>query len=240
MCAMSATRTAPVSRAISAEAREVDRAGMARTAAEDEPGPLGEGQVADLVQVDQAGVPAYPVPDAAEPAPGGRDVPAVREVAAHRQGHAEDGVTGLKEGQVGGEVGRGAGVRLDVGMVHPEEGLGAADRQCLDLVDDLLALVVPLAGVALGVLVLEHGARGFEHGGGDVVLAGDQAQGIGLEPLLRADQGGQFGVGRDEGRVAGRGGGGADGGPGGHGRSLPGRPRQAAWTRMPRRTALRR
>ena len=71
----------------------------------------------------------------------------------------------------------------------------------LDLVDVLLALVVAAAGVALAVLVLQDGAGGFQDGRGDIVLAGDQAQGLGLELFLGADEGRQFGVGGGEGGV---------------------------------------
>src|SRR5205823_2064551 len=94
-----------------------------------------------------------------------------------------------------GEVSGRAGVRLDVGVLDAEDGLGALDGQRLDEVDVLLAFVVATARVPLAVLVLKDGSGGFQNGGGDVVLAGNQPQRIGLEPLLGADERGEFGVG---------------------------------------------
>lgn len=88
------------------EGREVDRARYGRAAAEDDAGALPDGDVAHLVHVDATGVPADAVGDAGEPPPGGGDRPAVGEVAAHREGHAEDLVTGREEGEVDGKVGR--------------------------------------------------------------------------------------------------------------------------------------
>ena len=99
---------------------------------------------------------------------------AVRQVAAVRQIHAEDGVAGLQHGGVGGLIGLRAGVRLDVGVLGAEELLGAVARQVLDDVGELAAAVVALAGIAFGVLVGEDAAGGFEDRLGGEVLAGDQ------------------------------------------------------------------
>jgi hypothetical protein len=131
------------------EGGEVDGARDGRTAAEDELGAFLEGQLPHLVQVDPAGVGTDAVADGVEPLAGGRDRPAVGEVAAHRQRHAHDGVAGLGEGEIDREVGGRAGVRLDVRVVHSEQGLGALDGQRLDGVDVLLALVVTPARIAL-------------------------------------------------------------------------------------------
>jgi hypothetical protein len=83
-------------------------------------------------------------------------------------------------------------------VLDAEDGLGALDGEGLHLVDVLLALVVAAAGVALAVLVLEDGAGGFEDGGGDVVLAGDEPQGLPLEAFLGVDEGGELGIGGGE------------------------------------------
>jgi hypothetical protein len=48
------------------------------------------------------------------------------------------------------------------------------------LVDDLVAAVVALAGVALGVLVGEHRTDGGHHRGRGEVLAGDQLDAVDL------------------------------------------------------------
>ena len=57
-------------------------------------------ELADLVEVDAAGVLADAVVHRREPLAGGRHAPAVGEVAAHRQRHAHHGVARLQEGQV--------------------------------------------------------------------------------------------------------------------------------------------
>ena len=88
---------------------------------------------------------------------------AVGQVAALVQAHAEDGVAGVEHGQVGGQVGVGAGVGLDVGVLGAEQLAGPPPGQVLDLVDDAVAAVVPLAGVALRVLVGEHRPGGGHH-----------------------------------------------------------------------------
>ena len=78
---------------------------------------------------------------------------AVGEVAALVERHAQHGVAGLEQREIGGGVGLRAGVRLDVGVLGAEELLGAVDGEPLDLVHDLAAAVVALAGQPLGVLV---------------------------------------------------------------------------------------
>ena len=101
-----------------------------------------------------AGVMTDPVLHGPEPLAGHRDGPAVGQVTAHRQRHAHDRVAWLGERQVDREVRGRAGVRLHVGGLDAEQRLGPVPGDRLDLVDELLALVVPAARVALGVLVL--------------------------------------------------------------------------------------
>ena len=89
---------------------------------------------------------------------------------------AEERVAGLEQGRVDGVVGLRAGVRLDVGVLGPEQLLGAVDRELLGDVDLLAAAVVALARVALGVLVGQHRAGRLEHRLGDEVLGGDHLE----------------------------------------------------------------
>src|SRR3954468_16927641 len=88
------------------EGREVDCAGDRRAAADDELWALATGEVANLVHVDPASVATYAVPVRTEPLVGDGHAPAVGEVAAVRQRHAHDGVAGLAERRVDGEVRR--------------------------------------------------------------------------------------------------------------------------------------
>ena len=67
------------------------------------------------------------------------------EVAAVVERHPHDRVAGLEHRHVGGVVGLGAGVGLDVGVLGAEQRLGAVDRELLGDVDLLAAAVVALA-----------------------------------------------------------------------------------------------
>ena len=94
------------------------------------------------------------------------------------------GVAGLDDGGVGGHVGRGARVRLHVGVVAAEELLGAVAGEVLDHVGELASAVVALGGIALGVLVGEDRGGRFEHGFADKVLRCDQLKTFMLAVLL--------------------------------------------------------
>jgi hypothetical protein len=65
-------------------------------------------------------------------------------------------------------------VRLYVRVLGAEERLRAVDRRLLDLVDDLAAAVVALAGVALGVLVRRNAPDRLEDARPGEVLRGDE------------------------------------------------------------------
>ena len=63
-----------------------------------------------------------------------------------RELEREDRVPGLERCEIDGHVRLRARVWLDVRVLGPEERLRAVDRRLLDLVDDLAAAVVALAG----------------------------------------------------------------------------------------------
>ena len=116
------------------------------------------------------------------------------QVAALEQVHAHDGVAGLQERVVDGQVGGRARERLDVDVDvlvgHPlvgEDQRGAALRQRLDEVDVVDALVEAAVGVAAvvgelvgvveeQVLVVARHAQGRIAFGVDVVE--DRAEGL--------------------------------------------------------------
>lgn len=181
-----------------AEAGVVPVAGVGAAAADDEAGAEVEGLLLELVVVDVAGGGVDLVGEALEVDGGGGDllaaggVVAVGEVAAGGEVEAHDAVVGLEDGGVGGEVGGGAGVGLDVdapaGGVEAVGLEGAGAAEVLDLVDVLVAAVVAVARHALGVLVGEGGAEGLDDGEGGEVLGGDQLDPPALPPLLLLDQ----------------------------------------------------
>ena len=100
----------------------------------------------------------------------------------------------LEHRVVGGHVRGRARVRLDVRVLGAEERLRPRDRELLDLVDDLAAAVVALAGQALGVLVGEHRADGLEHGGPGEVLGRDQLELVALARELGVAERGDLGI----------------------------------------------
>ena len=93
------------------------------------------------------------------------------------QAQAHDGVARVQQGEHGGSVGLGAGVRLDVGEFRAEEGLNTVDGQLLDHVHVLAPAVVTLAGVSLGVFVCQHRALRLHDGGRGKILRRDHFQG---------------------------------------------------------------
>ena len=145
------------------ERLRVEAPRVGRRAGDDQLRVVLERQVAQLVEVDplvarRDAVLHEPVDDGA-----GVDLGAVGQVPAVVEAEAEHRVTRIEQRLVGAHVGVGPGVRLHVGVLGVEQRLGALDGDRLDLVDDLVAAVVPLAGVALRVLVGEHRADGAQH-----------------------------------------------------------------------------
>ncbi len=163
-----------------AEGGEVEGAGVGGSADDDELGLVLQGQAAHLVHVDLLGLPVHVVPDELVENAGAVQGVAVGEVAAVGQVQAQDGVARLQDREVDSHVGLGAAVRLDVGVLGPEELLGAGAGEVLDAVDVDATAVVPAAGVALGVLVGEVAPHGLHHGPGCVVLGSDELQMVAL------------------------------------------------------------
>ena len=195
-----------------AERGEVDGARVGRGAAEDELGAVLLGERAHLVEVDARVGRAQAVGHALEVFARDGDGVAVREVPARREPEPHDGVARREQREVDREVGRAARVGLHVDVLHAEQRRHARAGELLDGVDRLLTLVVALARVPLGVLVGEHRGARLEHGARHVVLARDDAQGVGLAALLLVDEAGDLGVDFGEGGlVPGAGGGGRHG-----------------------------
>ncbi len=111
-----------------------------------------------------------------------------------RELEAEDLVALVDEGVQHSGVGRRTRVRLDVRVLGAVEGLDPLDGEGLGDVDLLAAAVVALAGVALGVLVGEHGALSLEHGPRDEVLGGDHLEGVALTRELAVEDCRDLGV----------------------------------------------
>jgi hypothetical protein len=155
-------------------------------------------RVADVVHVDATRFAADRVVHWAEPLTGRRDRRAMGQVPAMRQFQGQERVAGVHEREVDGEVRGRARVRLDVGVLGAEQSHSAGLGQFLNGIDELLALVVTLAGVTLGVLVVQHRAARFEHRRRDIVLGRDHPQLVVLALRLVLDELGQVRVDRGE------------------------------------------
>ncbi len=152
----------------------LDHARVRRSSAHDQLRPVLERKAPDLLEVDQAGFTLDAVRDDRVQMTREVDLVPVGQMAAVIEAHREHRVAGLERREVDGHVRLRAGVRLDVRMLRPEEALRPLDGQGLDLVDHLAAAVVPLARVALRVLVRRHRPDGLEHARPREVLRGDE------------------------------------------------------------------
>ena len=91
---------------------------------------------------------------------------------------------------------------LNVGGFCSEKFFHTLDGDGLDLVNELTAVVVTLAGISLGVLVGKHAALSGTDGAAGEVLAGDELDAVILTLCLFIDQICDFGVsGTDGGNI---------------------------------------
>ena len=152
------------------------------------------GQRPHLVEVDPLILPAHAVADRLEPL--ARDVRrrAMGQMAAGGERHAQNGVAGPQQREEHREVRRRAAVRLHVDVGAAEQPLRPVDRELLGDIHEFAAAIVAAPRIALGVLVGEHAALGFEHGGADEVLRRDQLDLALLAPDLAPDRGGDLGI----------------------------------------------
>ena len=156
-------------------ALEVDDPRIGRCPTDDQLGPDLASLGLERVVVDPLGVLANAVGVDLVEAAAEVQLHAVSQVAALVELHAEDPIARLQDAEVGGHVGLGARVRLDVDVFRArEQGEGPLLGERLGDVDELAAAVVALARQPFGVLVREPAALGLHDGGRGVVLAGDQ------------------------------------------------------------------
>ena len=140
------------------EAGEVDHAGIGGCAGHNHLRAALPGNAGYLIVVNAAGSFVHTIGDDMEVLTGVVHRAAVGQVAAVVQIHAQHGISRLAERHIDRVVGLRTRVRLDVGKPCSEELADPLDGQVLGNVHTLAAAVIPLAGVALGVLVGEHAA----------------------------------------------------------------------------------
>jgi len=177
-----------------AELGEIENAGIGGPAGDDQLGSIFIGQLLHLRHVDAVVVRPHAIGDAAEPLARLVHGRAVGEVAASGQTQAENGVTGLQQGQIDGLIGLAAGMGLHVGVGAAEEALGPGDGQGFHTIHRAAAAVIAPTRVAFRVLVGEHRALHFQHGAADDVLRGDQFDRMPLPRIFGSHVAGRFGV----------------------------------------------
>ena len=111
-----------------------------------------------------------------------------------RQAHGQHRIPGLHHREVDRHVRAAAAVRLDVGMFRPEKLLGPFDGQALDFIHEFTAVVIPLAGIALGVLVRQHRPLRLAHGPADIVFRGNEFDVLALALRFTLNRGVDLGV----------------------------------------------
>ena len=152
------------------ETSKIDTAGVRRRSALDHLRPMFDGEATHFVVIDALVFPAYPVGDDVVELSRKVHRAAVGQVTAVVEVHCENRLAGLKHRLVDRSIRLRTGMRLDVGMIGPEELQRARHREVLGLVHDFAAPVVTAARLTLGVLVGQHRTRGLEHRIGDEVL----------------------------------------------------------------------
>ena len=167
---------------------EIDRPGVGGSAGNDDLRPVFLRQVPDQIEIQAAGLRVDLIGHGIVEFAGQGDLPAVGQMAAVIEGHSHNRVARVDQSGVGRQIRDRTGVRLDVGMVGPEQLLGPVPRQFLDQVGDLLSLVVAFAGVAFRIFVGQAACGRRHHGPRDVVLRRDQSDRPALPGLFLAYQ----------------------------------------------------
>ena len=170
-----------------ADAGEIDHARVGAGAHHDHLRLVLVGQALELVVVDPLVVLPHAVGHDGVELAGEIQRMAVREVAAVREVHAEDGVAGLEQREVDRHVRLRARVRLHVGVLGAEQRLRAFDRERFHHVHVFAAAVIALARIAFGVFVRQDGAGGFEQRRAHEIFRGDQLEAVVLPVQLVAD-----------------------------------------------------
>ena len=117
---------------------------------------------------------------------------AMRQMAAVREGHAEDSVAGLEHRRIHREIGLRSGMRLHVRVLGIEQFLGTIDRELLGNVNVLATAVIALAGIAFSVFVRQNRTLRREHARTCVVLGCDQLDMVFLTLSFVLDRRPQF------------------------------------------------
>ncbi len=158
------------------------------------------GLLGQAIVIDMAGFGVHPVVDDIIQFPGEIHRGAMREVPAIGEVHGEDLVARCEDGGVDPEVCLAARVWLNVGVLRPEELLGALDREGFGLVDKFATSIVTLPGISFGIFIGEDGSGGFDHCREGEVLRGNEFDVRFLALALAFDRGIELRIQFSEGR----------------------------------------
>ena len=158
------------------EPGKIQGAGIGAGPGDDHLGAVLQGEFPEAGEVHLFGLPVHAVGHRLEEAAGEIHRGPVAQVAAMRQVHTHNGITGLQEGEIDGHIGLAAGMGLDVGVRRAEDLLHPAQGQVLGGVHVFAAAVEAPPRIAFGILVGQDGALGLEHRVADEVLRSDHLQ----------------------------------------------------------------
>ena len=170
------------------EAGKVDDARHRRPARDDKLRLVFLGQRRHLIIVDAAVLRTHPVLDRVEPLAGLVRRRAMRQMPARGEVHAKDRVAGLQQRREHTLIGLTAGIRLHIGKVADEKRLRPVDGKVFGHIDELATAVIAPSGVALGILVRQHGPLRLHHRAADDVLRRDQLDLIALAGQFAGDR----------------------------------------------------
>ena len=119
---------------------------------------------------------------------------AVGEVAAVVEAHTQNGVAGLDQREVRRQVRVRTGMGLDVRELRAVELAGAIAREIFHDVDLLATAVIALARIAFRVLVGEHATHGLHDSRTSEVLRSDELDTRALTSQLSAKNVGDLGI----------------------------------------------
>ena len=170
-----------------AHAAEIDHPRIGRAARDQHFGPVLVRELLDVIVVDAMIVAAHAIGHDLEPLARHVDRRAVGQVAAGGEIEPHEGIAGLHQRHEGRRIGGGAGMRLHVCEFTSEKPGNPFNREVFRDIHVLAAAVVALARQALGILVGEDGALGFEHRAADDIFRRNQLDLIALATEFEAD-----------------------------------------------------
>ena len=174
MCAISASKYAPTAARDFAHPLEIDDARVSARADSDHLRPMFPRHLCELIVIDPFVIFANTVMDDFKKLAGEIRFIPVRQMPAVSEIHRQHFVARLEQGEIDRHIGATAGVRLDIGVFGAEKFLRPIDRQLFNHVDVFTTPVPALSRIAFGILIRQHRALGFHHGGAGEIFAGNE------------------------------------------------------------------